>query len=83
MSCRVLIADDHVLFREGLRALLERHGHEVVGEASTGQEANQLARDLQPEVVLLDLGMPVQNGIEAGREITAGCPRARSRSPAT
>ena len=77
MSCRVLIADDHVLFREGLRALLERHGHEVVGEASTGQEANQLARDLQPEVVLLDLGMPVQNGIEAGREITAGCPRAR------
>jgi DNA-binding NarL/FixJ family response regulator len=72
-----VIADDHALFREGLRALLERHGHDVIGEAATGQEASRLARDLQPEVVLLDLGMPIQNGIEAGRAIGEACPRVR------
>lgn len=60
-----------------MRALLERHGYEVVAEAANGGEAVRLAAELRPEVVLLDLGMPVQNGIEAGRAIAAACPEAR------
>ena len=54
-----------------------RHGYDVVGQASTGEEALRLTRDLQPEVVLVDLGMPVQNGLEAGRAIQEACPGAR------
>lgn len=60
-----------------MRALLERNGYDVVGEAATGSEAARLAARLRPDVVLLDLGMPVQGGIEAGRAIRAGCPDAR------
>jgi len=66
---RVLIADDHALIRESFRALLERRGYEVAGEAVNGQDAVRLARELKPDVALIDLSMPLLNGVDAGREI--------------
>ena len=72
MSIRVLIADDHTIFREGLRGLLERERDlSVVGEAGNGIEAVKLARDLQPDVVVMDISMPEMNGIDATRAICA------------
>lgn len=62
---RVVIADDHGVVREGLRALLEREGISVVGEARTGQEAIALARQLRPTVMLLDVRMPDGDGLQA------------------
>ena len=73
---RVLIADDHPLFREGMRGRLDRVGDiAVVGEAASGQEAVELARKLEPHVVLMDIKMPGLNGIEATREILRANPR--------
>ena len=72
---RVLIADDHYLVREGLKALLaSEEAFEVVAEASTGTEAARLAAEHQPDVVILDLRMPGGDGIEACRRIKADCP---------
>jgi DNA-binding NarL/FixJ family response regulator len=69
-TVRLLIADDHPHFREGLRALLlSASDMEVVGEARDGEEAIRLAARLQPDVILMDLGMPKVNGIEATRRI--------------
>jgi DNA-binding NarL/FixJ family response regulator len=65
-SIRVLIADDHPLFRDGMRGLLgSLPDMEVVGEASSGEQAIELARELQPDVILMDIKMPGINGIEA------------------
>lgn len=72
---RLLLADDHQIVREGLRGLLEKAGHEVVGEAADGHEACKLARTLNVDIAVLDLSMPLLNGIDAAREI-------RSLSPA-
>jgi DNA-binding NarL/FixJ family response regulator len=73
---RVLIADDHPLFREGMRGRLDRVGDiVVVGEAASGEEAVELARKLEPHVVLMDIKMPGLNGIEATREILRANPR--------
>ena len=77
MRTRVLLADDHPIVREGLRALLEREGFEIQGEAADGREAVQLARDLSPNVALLDLVMPLLNGLDAAREIRRASPRTR------
>jgi DNA-binding NarL/FixJ family response regulator len=73
---RILIADDHHVVRSGLRTILEDHpGFEVVGEAENGQDAVRNAVDTKPDVVILDYSMPVQNGVEATREIRTKCPR--------
>lgn len=72
---RVLIADDHGLFRDGLRSLLEARGIEVVGEARNGREAVELARLHRPDIVLMDLSMPELNGLGATRLITAELPQ--------
>jgi DNA-binding NarL/FixJ family response regulator len=75
---RVLIADDHPLFRRGMRALLAATpGIEVVGEATTGYEAVELASNLQPDVILMDLQMPGINGIEATRQVLHTSPHIR------
>ncbi len=69
---RILLADDHAMFRAGLAALLEtERGFEVVGEASTGDEAVDKARELKPDVVVMDLSMPGSGGLEATRRIAA------------
>jgi DNA-binding NarL/FixJ family response regulator len=75
-TVRVLIADDHPLFREGMRGRLDRVGDiVVVGEAADGDEAVRLSRELKPHVVLMDIKMPGLNGIEATREILLANPR--------
>ena len=78
MKTRVLLADDHRMFRDGLRALLaEEPDLEVVGAAGNGLEAVALARRLAPRVVVMDVEMPLLNGIEATRQIRAELPGAR------
>src|SRR6266571_4714000 len=74
---RVLIVDDHDLFRSGLRNLLEDEGVQVVGEAGAGQEALNIVREVAPDVVVMDLNMPGMGGIEATRHITAIAPLTR------
>ena len=67
---RILVADDHQLFRNGVRALLQSHANwEICGEASTGFEAVAQAKELLPDVVILDIGMPDLNGADAARRI--------------
>jgi len=71
---RILIADDHALFRDGLRSLLQSRGHEVIGEARNGQQAIELAQQLKPDLVLMDIQMPELDGVSATRELTALMP---------
>lgn len=72
---RILLADDHVVMRTGLRALLERQPNlEVVGEGENGREAIELVASLKPDVVVMDVGMPVLNGIEATKAIVTQHP---------
>jgi len=74
---RVLIVDDHDLFRSGLRNLLEEQGVQVIGEAAAGQEAVQIVRELAPDVVVMDLNMPGMGGVEATRHISSIAPLTR------
>lgn len=74
---RILIADDHALFRDSLRSLLEAHGLSVVGEARNGREAYELARQLKPDVVLMDLSMPELDGLSATRLLSADLPEVK------
>jgi DNA-binding NarL/FixJ family response regulator len=75
---RILIADDHEVARKGIRSLLESHvGWEVCGEARDGREAVELASQLTPDVLLLDIGMPNLNGLDATRQILTTMPEAR------
>jgi DNA-binding NarL/FixJ family response regulator len=69
MSISIVLADDHAMFREGLRLLLERAEIQVVGEAENGVELIDLARSLRPQVVITDMSMPLMNGIEAAATI--------------
>ena len=71
----VLLAEDHQIVREGFRSLLKHEGDiEVVGEAETGRQAVQLTRKLRPAVVVMDIAMPLLNGLEATRQIRKDCP---------
>jgi DNA-binding NarL/FixJ family response regulator len=75
---RVLLVDDHALFRHGVAELLRSaDGFEVVGEAGDGQQALDLVRERKPDVVLMDVAMPVMDGLEATRRITVEIPTVR------
>lgn len=74
----ILLADDHEIMRQGLRSLLERERDlEIVGEAENGREAVRLAEELEPDVVVMDIGMPDLNGIEATRQIKGTRPKVK------
>jgi len=75
---RILLADDHVIVRQGLKALLEREGFAVVAEAEDGQAAVRQARERCPDVAVLDFSMPLLNGLDAAVEIIRACPRAKA-----
>jgi DNA-binding NarL/FixJ family response regulator len=76
-ALRIILADDHKIVRQGLRALLEREGFQVLGEATNGQEAVRLAETTHPDVAVVDLAMPLLNGLDAAREILKTSPRTR------
>jgi two-component system response regulator NreC len=71
---RVILADDHRMMRDGLRAVLEKAGVEVVAEAANGREAIAEVRRVQPDIVIMDVGMPELNGIDATRRLAAEMP---------
>jgi two-component system response regulator DegU len=77
VTIRVLLADDHRMLREGLRRSLTEEGFDVVGEADNGEQAVRLARELHPDVVLMDVSMPEMDGVEATRQIHASGSRTR------
>jgi two-component system response regulator NreC len=78
MRRRVLIADDHHIVRAGLRSLLEKAGHLIVGEASNGHDAINLCRSESPDIAVLDLVMPLLNGVDTTRELVRVSPTTRS-----
>jgi DNA-binding NarL/FixJ family response regulator len=73
-----VLADDHVLVRQGLKSLLEREQFQVVAEASDGQEAVRASESLHPDIVVIDISMPLLNGIEAVRELGRSCPKTKA-----
>ena len=74
---RIIVADDHPLFRDGVTSLLKARGYEVVAEASNGKEVIDLVRSLEPDLVLMDLGMPVIDGLTATRLISSEMPEVK------
>lgn len=78
MQLHILLADDHPIVRDGLRSILESQGFQVAGEASNGREAVELAMKLRPDVAVLDLSMPLLNGIDAAREIVRISPNTKT-----
>ena len=78
MAIRVVLADDHVLVRQGLKTLLEREGFQIVAEASDGQEALHCVQTLKPDIVVMDITMPILNGIDAARQIFFSLPKAKT-----
>ena len=78
MAIRVLLADDHVLVRQSLKSLLEREGFQVVGEASDGQEAIRKVESLRPDIAVMDISMPILNGVDAARELSRSFPKTKA-----
>jgi DNA-binding NarL/FixJ family response regulator len=78
MAYTILLVDDHKIFRDGLKSLLERREEfQVIGEADTGSDAVQFCKKNRPDMVLMDIGLPGLNGIEATSEITRHCPETK------
>ena len=77
MPIRILLAEDHVMVRQGLHALLEQAGMAVIGEASDGQEALRIAHEQHPDVAVLDIGMPYLNGLETARRLRETLPQTK------
>ena len=78
VSCRLLLADDHTQLRQGVRALIEPYGVTVIGEAGDGREAVRMAEDMQPDVAVIDVMMPLLNGLDVVREIRRVSPGTKS-----
>lgn len=77
MAIRVVLADDHVLVRQGLKSLIEHESFQVVAEASDGQEALACVELLKPDIVVMDITMPVLNGLDAARQTSVSSPKTR------
>ena len=78
MGTKILLADDHQIIRDGLRTLLEKQANMAVsGEAENGRDAVRLARELEPDVIIMDIAMPDLNGIEATRQVKAEAPEVK------
>lgn len=77
MPTRIILADDHTIVRQGIKSLLEREGMQVIAEAADGREAIHHAEALAPDVVVMDIGMPTLNGMEAARELARCCPKVK------
>lgn len=77
MPIRIILADDHVMVRHGLKVILEAEGFQVVGEASNGRDAVGLCQQLRPDVAVLDISMPLLNGVDAARQIVSDQPQAK------
>jgi two-component system, NarL family, response regulator NreC len=75
---RVVLADDHVLVRQSLRSLLEREGLQVIAEASDGLEAARMVQSHQPDIAVLDISMPIRNGLDAARDIGRFSPKTKT-----
>jgi two-component system response regulator NreC len=78
MPIRIVLADDHVLVRQGLKTMLEHEGFQVVAEASDGQDALRHVELLKPEIVVMDISMPTLNGLNAAREMSRTCPKTKA-----
>jgi DNA-binding NarL/FixJ family response regulator len=78
MPIRIVLADDHVLVRQGLKSLLEREGFQVVAEASDGQEALCHVESLKPDIAVMDISMPTLNGLNAAREMSRSSPKTKT-----
>jgi DNA-binding NarL/FixJ family response regulator len=78
MALRLIVAEDHQVVRQGLAALLQQEGFDIIGEASDGREAVKVCRDRSPDVAILDISMPLLNGIDAAREIIKENPRIKA-----
>jgi predicted dehydrogenase/DNA-binding NarL/FixJ family response regulator len=78
MPLRVVLADDHVVVRQALKSLLEREGYQVAGEASDGQELVRMVSNLGPDVAIVDISMPVLNGLDAARELQRSSPKTKT-----
>jgi two-component system response regulator NreC len=76
-SLEIVVADDHVIFRQGLKAILREQGFEVVGEASDGRAAVRMCQTLHPDIAILDIAMPLLNGIDAARAIAKECAKTK------
>ena len=74
MAIRILLADDHQILREGIRRGFEAAGHEIVGEAANGAEAVEMALELKPEIIVMDLSMPVMDGVTATQQVCSQLP---------
>jgi DNA-binding NarL/FixJ family response regulator len=77
MPVRILLVDDHALVRQGLRSLLAQEGFSVVGEAADGLEAMEKVRSLSPDIVVMDISMPAQNGLNVAREVHKFFPQVK------
>jgi two-component system, NarL family, response regulator NreC len=78
MPIRIVLADDHVLVRQGLKSLLEREGFQVVAEASDGQEALCHVESLRPDIAIIDISMPTLNGLNAARQMNRSSPKTKT-----
>ena len=78
MPIRIVLADDHVLVRQSLKSLLEREGFRVLAEASDGQEALRYVESLRPDIAILDITMPIMNGLNAARDMVRSSPKTQT-----
>lgn len=78
MPIRVVLADDHVIVRQGLKSLLEREGFQIIAEASDGQEALRHVESFAPDIAIMDISMPTLNGLNAAREVRRASPKTKT-----